>query len=459
MMVELTQGEGRGIKGFARLLLACCLACLLPLSAWAAAPPEPALTPIPALNATLLVDQTGTIDDSGAISLHVRLRSFTEEARGQVAILLVPEVRGETLAQYSLRVAEHWRLGRAGHDDGLLILVVPSLPAARIEVGYGLEGAIPDALAARWLDELLLAMREGRTADGLVRVLDRIDAVLPPGVKKFDVDAAIKAHPEWVLAVVLTALSPFTLFPMFFYRRLGWGISGVLIAACLGGASFALWGRHAGVFLAAGLLPLPYFWRLVGREAADLAPWQRWGRALANLLAVLLVFAIATLLIRAGLFAAQQPLPVWTAPIPGALVAAIPAGLLFPRLGARLSDGIGGQMFFLLLLVVAYPALSFFRLEPLLPALGVAAGGTAVVLLMLELDRRGFKNGALWLCVLFLLLAVPLALFALWVALTGDDAQHRLLSGAAGGGALLGMGWLAVRVGLGGLFGGGGAGR
>lgn len=157
------------------------------LCAWAK-PTPPVLTPIPPLNERLLVDQTGSIDDYQAISLTSRLRSFPRDERGQVAILLVPELRGETLEQYSLRVAEVWRLGRARHDDGLLIVVLPSLPAARLEVGYGLEGSIPDALAARWLDELLPLIREGRTVDGLVRLLDHIDGVLPPAKEKFNPD-------------------------------------------------------------------------------------------------------------------------------------------------------------------------------------------------------------------------------------------------------------------------------
>lgn len=441
------------------LLLTCSLALLAEASAWAGSPAEPLLTPIPPLSTALLVDPAGMLEDSQAIPLVVRLRSFQQEQRGQVAILLVPELRGETLAQYALRVAEHWRLGRAGQDDGVLILVVPSLPAARIEVGYGLEGVIPDALAARWLDELLPAIHEGRTAEGLLRLLDRIDSELRPGVRKFDVDAAITAHPEWIVAVVLTALSPFTLIPLFFYRRWGWCVSGVLIAACLGGAAFALWGVGAGGALAGSLLTMPYFWRLTGHDVSSLATWQRIGRALANALAVLQLFAIASLLIRAGLIAAQGPLPLWTASIFGGLVAAVLAGLLFPRLGGFLVHGVGGAMFFLSFLAVAYPALAFFRLDPLLPALAVAGAGTGGVLLMLYLDRRGDKNLALWLCALLVLLALPLALLALWVAATGDDAQQRLLNAAAGGGALVGVGWLAVRVGLGGLFGGGGAGR
>ena len=437
------------------------LLCLLVAAAAGWAKPSP-LAPVPALPPSLLVDQTGSLDEHQQTFLALKLGYFRKEDRAQVAILIAPDPQGETLEQYGLRVAEAWRLGHAKRDDGLLILVVPSRPAARIEVGYGLEGAIPDALAARWLDDFLPFVREGRTAFGLELLLDQVDRALPAGAvpESFDTEAAIKAHPEWIAALVLTVLSIFSLFPMLLFEfRWNWLVTSLLLAACLGGAALALWGQSVGLAWAAALLPLPYFWRFIGRDDADLAAWQRLGRAVACGLAVLLVFVIATLLVRAWLIAGQDSLPVWTAPIFGGLVALILAGLLFRRLGDFLSDGVGGAMFFLILLPVAYLALSFFRPDPLVPALAAAGAGTATVLLMLTLDSHGYKNAALWLCGLAMLAALPFAGFALWVALTGDDASQRLLHGAAGGGTLLGAGWLAARAGLGGLFGGGGAGR
>ena len=62
-------------------------------------------------------------------------------------MLLVPSTAPETIEQYSIRVAENWKLGRKGVDDGVLLLVAVKDHALRIEVGYGLEGALPDALS------------------------------------------------------------------------------------------------------------------------------------------------------------------------------------------------------------------------------------------------------------------------------------------------------------------------
>ena len=78
------------------------------------------------------VDQAGALDDTEQRALAARLQSMQTSGRAQVAILVSAAMDGEPLAEYALRVAEKWQLGRAGRDDGLLILVVPSAAAARI---------------------------------------------------------------------------------------------------------------------------------------------------------------------------------------------------------------------------------------------------------------------------------------------------------------------------------------
>src|SRR5688572_24064766 len=115
----------------------------------------------------LLVDQAGALSESEQSGLAARLRAIQDSGRAQVAILVASGTGGEPLADYALRVAEKWQLGRAGKDDGLLVLVIPTANAARIEVGYGLEGAIPDARASRWLDDLVPAIKKKQLAAGL----------------------------------------------------------------------------------------------------------------------------------------------------------------------------------------------------------------------------------------------------------------------------------------------------
>ncbi len=136
-----------------------------------------ALVAVPPLKSRV-TDLTGTLDAATRHSLETRLADL-EKARGsQLAVLMVASTRPESIEQYGLRVAEAWKLGRKGVDDGALLLVAKDDRAVRIEVGYGLEGAIPDAVAKRVIEELVLPrFKAGQYAAGVdagVAALERV---------------------------------------------------------------------------------------------------------------------------------------------------------------------------------------------------------------------------------------------------------------------------------------------
>ena len=129
-------------------LAALLLCCWLGLgAAWAE-------VAVPSLKSRV-TDLTGTLDDATRQSLESRLAQLEQAKGSQIAVLLVPTTQPETIEQYGLRVAETWKLGRKGVDDGVLLLVAMQDRALRIEVGYGLEGAIPDAVAKRIIAEVI----------------------------------------------------------------------------------------------------------------------------------------------------------------------------------------------------------------------------------------------------------------------------------------------------------------
>jgi uncharacterized protein len=100
--------------------------------------------------------------------LEESLARFERETTHQVVVLTIPSTEGEAIADFSIRVFEVWRLGRKGLDNGVLLVVAPEDRAAWITTGYGLEGAIPDAVAARIVRERMAPrFREGRMAEGL----------------------------------------------------------------------------------------------------------------------------------------------------------------------------------------------------------------------------------------------------------------------------------------------------
>jgi uncharacterized protein len=103
-----------------------------------------------------VTDLTGTLSPQQQASLEQSLRAFTRQKGSQLAVLLVPTTVPETVEQYSIRVVENWKLGRKGVDDGVLLLVATQDHAVRIEVGYGLEGVIPDAVANRIINDIIV---------------------------------------------------------------------------------------------------------------------------------------------------------------------------------------------------------------------------------------------------------------------------------------------------------------
>ena len=131
-------------------------AALLALTvALLAAPPVRAEVAVPPLTARV-TDLAAALTPGQRSALERRLAEFEQRKGAQIAVLLVPTTAPEAIEQYAIRVAEAWKLGRKGVDDGALLLVAKDDRALRIEVGYGLEGVVPDAIAKRVIDEVIV---------------------------------------------------------------------------------------------------------------------------------------------------------------------------------------------------------------------------------------------------------------------------------------------------------------
>jgi len=149
------------------------------LIAWffaAAAWAQPSVAPLTAQ----VVDQTGTLTGEQKAALERKLREFELRKGAQIAVLMVPSTAPEPIEQYSLRVVERWKLGRKKVDDGALLIVAKNDRALRIEVGYGLEGALSDATAKRIVSDIIAPrFRDGdfyggvnAGVDAMMRVID-----------------------------------------------------------------------------------------------------------------------------------------------------------------------------------------------------------------------------------------------------------------------------------------------
>lgn len=115
-----------------------------------------------------VTDLTNTLSAYQQSDLERQLTAFEKEKGSQVVVLIIPTTGLETIEQYSIRVAEEWKIGRSGVDDGVLLLVAKEDRKVRIEVGYGLEGAIPDIYSKRIIENIIVPnFRAGNFENGI----------------------------------------------------------------------------------------------------------------------------------------------------------------------------------------------------------------------------------------------------------------------------------------------------
>jgi uncharacterized protein len=126
-----------------------------------------------------VVDQTGTLSSGDVGSLTQTLKDLEARKGSQIAILIVPTTGEETIEQFSIRVAEAWKIGRKKIDDGALLVIAKNDRHLRIEVGYGLEGALTDATTRRIIDEVITPkFRAGDFAGGVRAGMERMIRVI-----------------------------------------------------------------------------------------------------------------------------------------------------------------------------------------------------------------------------------------------------------------------------------------
>lgn len=136
------------------------------------------LAPIPALK-TRVTDLTQTLSGEQQSLLEARLAAFEQQKGSQIAVLIVPTTQPEAIEQYSIRVVDAWKLGREKEDDGVLLLVAKNDRKLRIEVGRGLEGAIPDIYAKRIISEIISPkLKQGDFVGGINAGVDKLIALV-----------------------------------------------------------------------------------------------------------------------------------------------------------------------------------------------------------------------------------------------------------------------------------------
>lgn len=200
-----------------------------------------AQVPVPPLGGRV-TDQTATLTNEQKSALEQTLRSFEARKGSQVAVLIVPSTAPETIEQYALRVAEQWKPGRKNVDDGALLVVAKDDRALRIEVGYGLEGALTDAACKRIISEIIAPrFRQGDFYGGITAGVDRILRVI---------DGEPLPKPEERRSVGTRGIGPFLPVMM-------------ILALVVGGVLHTVLGRFPGALVTGGAVSV-VAWMLAG---------------------------------------------------------------------------------------------------------------------------------------------------------------------------------------------------
>ncbi len=217
---------------------------------------------VPPLQARV-TDLTGTLSAAESSALETKLAAFEADKGSQLAVLIVPSTQPETIEQYGIRVGEQWKLGRKGVDDGAILIVAKDDRRLRIEVGYGLEGALNDATTKRIISETITPhFKQGRFYEGIDAGVDQILKVvrgepLPEPEKRAVAQQDLGGMLGW-LFIALFVVAP--ILRTMFGRLLGAGftggltafvvymVTGLLVAAILA----ALFGLVAGLLFGGG---------------------------------------------------------------------------------------------------------------------------------------------------------------------------------------------------------------
>lgn len=162
------------------------------LLCFAATQAHAAAAAFPERGRSAVVDAAGVVPDEAQAALEARLVAWNRQTGHQFVVATVPSLEGREIPEYSIGLLRHWRLGRAGANDGVLLLLAPNERQVRIEVGYGLEAVLTDARSSAIIREAIRApLRAGDVAGALTAGAERIMQAVASGA-----DEPVQAPPR-----------------------------------------------------------------------------------------------------------------------------------------------------------------------------------------------------------------------------------------------------------------------
>ncbi len=206
-----------------------------------------AATPVHALDVPYLsgrvVDLAGVLRPATLAEVERMLKAYEDSTGNQFAVLIIPTLDGESLEEYSLRVVETWKLGKKGTDNGALLLIARDDRKLRIEVGYGLEASLTDAMSSYIINSVITPRfkdgdMDAGVVDGVTAMIQAADGTLAVGESSSGDD--MSAMEALLFASIwFSVVGLFTLFAIVSDGCSGWFLYAFLIPFYIGG-SFVL---------------------------------------------------------------------------------------------------------------------------------------------------------------------------------------------------------------------------
>lgn len=175
-----------------------------------------------------VTDLTATLNAEQNTALENKIAAFEARKGSQIAVLILPTTQGEDIAAYGIRVADTWKIGRKAIDDGVILIVAKDDRKLRIEVGRGLEGAIPDAIAKRIIAEIITPKFKANDFSGgidagvsqLIKLIDGEPLPVPTAedVANASQNTSQDNSFDWIIGIALFA---FMMLDMFFAELFG----------------------------------------------------------------------------------------------------------------------------------------------------------------------------------------------------------------------------------------------
>ncbi len=231
-------------------------------------------------------DEAHALQQSTADQLEKSLKAYEDSTSNQIAILIVQSLDGDVLEEYSLRVAEKWKLGQKEKDNGVLLLIAVEDHKMRIEVGQGLEGVLTDALSNRIIrNEIAPEFRRGDFDAGVIAGINGIIKGIGGEYKADDVSTSEDltiSEKIFVGLFLLVVLGIFTVIAVFVQGCAGWGLYAFLIPFY----AFFPWiviGTTAGIgLLIIYIIGMPILKMIIARSAWGKEKLKKWNSSSAS---------------------------------------------------------------------------------------------------------------------------------------------------------------------------------